>query len=152
MSDMTSDRPFPRGVLVGAAVLVALAVVSAAAARLTGVGTTPNPTSVEVDRLALRFEDRPDGAVAVRAAAEGRVIAVLEPGTNGFIRSVLRGLVRERKARGIGAAPAFHLTRWADGRLSLDDPATGRTIELAAFGPANSGAFARLMVAGRVLP
>ena len=45
------------------------------------------------------------------------------------------------------AAPVrpFRLTRWSDGRLSLDDPATGRRIELDAFGPTNTAVFAHLM-------
>jgi putative photosynthetic complex assembly protein len=41
----------------------------------------------------------------------------------------------------------FRLALHADGRLTLEDPATSRTIELQAFGPANSGAFARLLPA-----
>ncbi len=146
MSD-SSSGPIPRGVLLGAAALVGVTLLAAGTARWTGIGTTPNPTSAAVDRLALNFEDRPNGAVAVVAADEERVVEVLEPGTNGFLRSVVRGLVRERRARGIGPEPAFHLTHWADGRLSLDDPATGRTVELGAFGPTNAGVFAQLMAA-----
>jgi putative photosynthetic complex assembly protein len=41
------------------------------------------------------------------------------------------------------------LTRWADGRISLEDPETGRVIELDAFGPTNGEAFAQLLTAGR---
>ena len=70
---------------------------------------------------------------------------MLPPGTNGFIRGVLRGLARDRKLQRIGTEPPFRLTRWVDGRLSLDDPATGRRIELGAFGPTNAAAFAGLL-------
>lgn len=73
------------------------------------------------------------------------MVAVIPPGTNGFLRGSLRGLARERKRQGIGAGPAFRLVRWADGRLTLEDPATRRVIDLAAFGPTNSGAFADLL-------
>jgi len=83
----------------------------------------------------------------VYAASGGDVVEVLEPGTNGFVRGVLRGLARDRKLRGIGPQPPFELTRWTDGRLSLTDTATGREIELDAFGPTNVGAFARLLTA-----
>jgi hypothetical protein len=42
----------------------------------------------------------------------------------------------------------FQLALHTDGRLTLVDPAINRTIELEAFGPANSGAFARLLTPG----
>jgi putative photosynthetic complex assembly protein len=149
VSQSTSSDAIPRGVLIAAAVLIGLSILAAGAARWTGVGTTDNPSGDAVDRLALRFEDRPDGAVAVFAAGDDRQVEVLAPGSNGFVRGVLRGLARERRARGVGSEPAFHLTRWADGRLSLDDPATGRTIELGAFGPTNAGVFATLFATGK---
>jgi len=148
MSDEIRHSLFPRRVLLGAATLLAVALAATAASRLTGIGTTPNPTSAEMEHRLLHFEDRPDGGVAVYARDETAPVEILEPGTNGFVRSVLRGLARERRARGVGSEPPFRLTRWADGRLTLDDPATGRTIELAAFGPTNAGAFAPLLTAG----
>jgi putative photosynthetic complex assembly protein len=108
--------------------------------------------SAPVESRELRFEDRDDGAVAVYEAADGATVDVLAPGTNGFVRGVMRGLARERKRQEIGQQPPFRLTRWADGRLTLDDTATGRRIELAAFGPTNTGAFARLLHAGEAAP
>jgi putative photosynthetic complex assembly protein len=75
------------------------------------------------------------------------LVDTLQPGTNGFVRGVLRGLVRERRAERIGPAPPFRLTRWADGRLSLDDPSTGRHVDIEVFGPTNAGAFADILIA-----
>ena len=147
MSRSEHPHAVPRGALVAAAMLVGASILLAGLARTTGVGTLSNPTSSPVESRELRFEDRPDGAVAVYAVGSDRVVDVLAPGTNGFIRSVLRGLARERKLRGIGREPGFRLTRWADGRLSIEDPSTGRSVELGAFGPANSSAFARLLSA-----
>ena len=43
--------------------------------------------------------------------------------------------------------PPFRLARWSDGRLTLEDPTTGRRIELGAFGPTNAEVFAELMQA-----
>lgn len=151
MSDAMQAR-FPRAMLLAAAVLVGLALVFVGASRLTGVGTTPNPVAPVVERHALHFEDRPDGAVAVRSAEDGEIVRIVSPGTNGFLRSVLRGLVRARRARDVGSEPPFVLTRWADGRLSLDDPATGRTVELGAFGPSNAEVFAELVTARSATP
>ena len=138
MSDPHHDRPFPRGALIGAALLLGSAILLAGAARITGVGTLAKPTSTAIDTREAE-------------GAEGPV-AILAPGTNGFVRSVLRGLARERRLQGVGSAPAFRLTRWADGRLSLDDPSTGRIVELGAFGPTNRAAFAQLMDPRRMEP
>ena len=59
----------------------------------------------------------------------------------------MRGLARERRREGAGDATPFVLTAWSDGRISLDDSATGRTVPLEAFGPTNEGAFAQLFQA-----
>ena len=147
------DRTLPKGALVGAAVLVALSLAMVAAARIGGYRPAQPPVSTVVDSRELRFVDRSDGAVLVYAGASApdesdRPVDVLAPGTNGFVRGVLRGLVRERRADHIGAAPPFRLTRWADGRLSLDDPSTGRHVDLEVFGPTNAGAFAQILMAG----
>lgn len=146
MRESAAHARFPRRTLFGAAALVGLALVATSVVRFTGIGATHNPTSVPVERRALRFEDRADGAVVVYAAEADQVVEVLT-GTNGFVRSVLRGLARDRKLQGVGREPAFELTRWADGRLSLADPSTGRSIELDAFGHTNASAFAELLTA-----
>jgi putative photosynthetic complex assembly protein len=137
---------FPRGPLLGAAALMGFALVSVAASRATGVGETRLPPSPTVESRNLHFEDRDDGAVMVLAAdGERRVVAVVPAGTNGFLRGVLRGLARDRRLEGIGTEPPFRLSRHSDGRLSLTDAATGRDIELDAFGPTNVQAFSKLL-------
>ena len=95
-----------------------------------------------VQERLLRFEDRTDGAVAVWDTEQNDVIEVLAPGTNGFVRGVMRGLARDRKLLGVSHDAAFKLVRWADGRMSLEDPTTGRAISLEAFGSDNSKVFA----------
>ena len=81
-----------------------------------------------------------------------KVIHVIAPGTNGFIRATMRGLTRERIRSGVGAEPPFLLTHWSDGTISLEDKTTGRRIGLDAFGPTNSAAFAQLFTSRRALP
>jgi putative photosynthetic complex assembly protein len=147
MSDPLRHQAFPRGALIGAATLIAFALLAAASARLGDFGATRMPETSAVQVRALRFEDRSDGAVVVIDDTTNATAAVLVAGTNGFLRSVMRGLARERKARGIGQEPAFEVIRWADGRLSLEDPVTGRVVALEAFGPDNAAAFARLLSA-----
>jgi putative photosynthetic complex assembly protein len=51
--------------------------------------------------------------------------------------------------QGIGAGPPFVLTQWQDGQLTLRDTATGRTIDLRAFGVAQTTAFATILGAAR---
>ena len=40
---------------------------------------------------------------------------------------------------------AFRMTGRADGKLTLEDPATGRRVDLGSFGPTNAAVFAGLM-------
>jgi putative photosynthetic complex assembly protein len=143
---------FPRGAIIGAGALLLVAVSAATVARVADIGTTRMPEGVAYETRQLRFSDEPDGFIGVTDARLDRVVATVEPGTNGFVRGVLRGLARERKRQGIGIEPPFELIRWADGRLSLEDPTTGRRVNLEAFGPTNADAFARLLTAGEKTP
>jgi putative photosynthetic complex assembly protein len=145
MSAKPASTSFPRGALLGAAALMTLAIVAAGGARLTGFGTSHVPDGEPLESRDLRFVDRSDGAVVITEVETGRVVDVASPGTNGFLRSTMRGLARDRKRRDLGAEAPFRLTRWADGRLSLRDEATGRSIDLGAFGPTNAAVFAHLM-------
>ena len=74
------------------------------------------------------------------------------PGTNGFVRIVMRGFARDRLNLGIGSEPPFELTRWQDGRLTITDPSTGHRTELVGFGTTNVDAFAKLLLAGSKTP
>jgi putative photosynthetic complex assembly protein len=103
----------------------------------------PAATSVAAERL-LRFEDRPDGSVAVIDAARGIELERVQ-GEAGFLRGTLRALVRERQRRGLGPEQPFRLVAAQDGRLSLADPATGERIALDSFGPTNAAVFGRLL-------
>lgn len=148
MPNSAPGNRLPRAALLGAGSLVVGSLLLVGFARLTGYGPAQPAVSAIVERRDLRFEDRSDGAVLIYSSPQDRLVDTLPPGTNGFVRGVLRGLVRERRADRIGAAPPFRLTRWADGRLSLDDPSTGRHVDLEVFGPTNAGAFADILIAG----
>jgi putative photosynthetic complex assembly protein len=80
-------------------------------------------------------------------AGQDVLMGSLEPGQENFIRGVLRSFARERRSLGVGHQEPFRLARHADGRLTIEDTSTGRLIDLRAFGPTNSGAFARLLSA-----
>jgi putative photosynthetic complex assembly protein len=92
----------------------------------------------------LRFEDRPDGSIAVVDGRTGELVASVQ-GEQGFLRGALRALSRERRARGLGPEQPFELIARPDGRLTLVDPVTEQRIELESFGPTNAGRFASLL-------
>lgn len=94
----------------------------------------------------LRFEDRADGAVVVRDAASGAEAWVFDPGTNGFVRGTMRAFARGRRQAAQGQEVPFRLAVWRDGRVTLQDDATERRIELNAFGETNKDVFLRLLL------
>lgn len=141
------DAPrVPRGALIGAAALLSFTLLAAGAARLWHwQAATPAP-STPLRTLQVRFLDRPDGAVEIRDAAQSdRLIRVIPPGTNGFLRGVMRGFARTRRSEHVPTESPFALTRWADGQMTLTDTATGERISLEVFGLDNARAFASLL-------
>ncbi|MEO1194065.1 MAG: photosynthetic complex assembly protein PuhC [Pseudomonadota bacterium] len=144
-----NDKPFPRGALIGAGLLIGLCLALTATVRLTGmtIGWEPEPAVLAQSEQAvnLNFVDRTQGGIAVYDADTDRQLMVLEPNTNGFMRGVMRGLVRQRMLQGLGAEEPFRLAQAADGRLWLSDPATGEQVYLGAFGQTNRQAFAQLL-------
>lgn len=137
---------FPRWFLYGAAGLILFSLTSVALVRITGNGPDQRAAPATVER-ALRFEDRPDGSIAVIDGRTGELVSSVQ-GEQGFLRGALRALARERKARGIGHEIPFQLIAGHDSRLTLFDPVTGQRIDLDSFGPTNAGAFAPLLTAG----
>jgi putative photosynthetic complex assembly protein len=138
---------FPRWTLMAAGVLIAVSIVGAGLARQARLNTPPEASAYAPPLASrdLRFIDTEAGAVEVREADTGALVHQVEPGEGGFIRGVMRGMARDRRAHGVGEAPPFRLAEWPDGRLSLEDLATGKQIELSAFGADNRRAFHRLL-------
>ena len=145
--DTPAPDSFPRWFLIGAAALVLFSLASVGLVRLTGNGPdqrrAAEPSTVQ---RPLRFEDRPDGSIAVVDGRTGQLVASVQ-GEQGFLRGALRALSRERRARGLGPEQPFHLMARPDGRLTLVDPVTDQRIDLESFGPTNASAFARLLQA-----
>ena len=102
------------------------------------------PDASPAQVLQLRFEDRPDGSIAIIDYKTGKQIDAVQ-GEAGFVRGTLRGLAQERKRRGLDSGPPFELIYRTDGRLTLSDTATGRMVDLESFGPTNAGSFYRLL-------
>jgi putative photosynthetic complex assembly protein len=131
----------PRRAVLGAFAALALTFAGVAAVRLSGAPIR-EPEARTVARRELRFADRPDGGIAVIDAVSGTTLDLVH-GEQGFLRGTLRGLVRERKRRGLTSAEPLQLIARADGRLTLADASTGERIELESFGPSNVAVYAR---------
>lgn len=145
MAQTYQAETVPRGALIGAAAVIAFAIMAALLGRITGIGTLKTPPGEIAVMQDLRFEDRQDGAVLIRSADAGRVVEVVPPNREHFLRETVRSLVRIRKREKIGAEPPFRLSRLTDGRLTLEDPATHRRIDLDAFGRSNANVFAAIL-------
>lgn len=143
MVALTASNVMPRRVLLAIGVVLLGTLIAVAAVRLSGTRIS-EPDEAAVAVRELRFEDRPDGSVAVIDANSKTVIHTMT-GENGFFRGALRGLARERRRSGLGSEQPFQLIGRADGRLTLVDPATGQRIDLESFGPTNAAVFARFM-------
>lgn len=143
----------PRGALALCGTIVGLALAATATVRIGGIAPSASPVLLRAAEHVtpivsrdLRFLDRADGAVVISDVTNGHPAGLVAPGsTSGFIRGVMRGLARDRHMRGLGDGPPFRLTAWRDGELSLTDLATGRVLELSAFGSTNRAAFAALL-------
>jgi putative photosynthetic complex assembly protein len=150
MTQRDHHSTVPRPLLYGVGALILASLILAAGARIIGVEPMWKPQGEPLQSRELFFEDRSGGGVAVIDAASGAEIALIAPGTNGFVRVAMRGLARQRRVNGIGPETPFRLSLWPGGRLILEDPATGKLVNLGAFGPDNMRAFAQFLRSDRV--
>jgi putative photosynthetic complex assembly protein len=142
-----SLRPsFPRAPLILAAAAIAITIVGVAFVRSMGVEPSRPAGTPQISRE-LRFEDTSYGAIRISDAQTGELVRELAPGTGGFVRATLRGLARERKRSAApGPESPFRLTAWSSGQLTLEDPETGRFVDLGAFGPTQVETFTAILL------
>lgn len=81
-------------------------------------------------------------AVTVRNT-DGSLMLDLAHG--GFVTVIQNGLATERKKHGVDPLLPVRIVEYANGRLAVEDPETGWSIELYAFGGENKAAFERLL-------
>jgi putative photosynthetic complex assembly protein len=146
MSNHDHDRTLPRGALLAVAALIGVSLVSVIAVRiLQPQGARAPIEAAVVDSRDLRFVDVGKGEVAIYDWPDGRLVETLDPGTDNFIRGVIRGLARERRSVDAGTDTPFRLSRFDNGQLTLEDTATGRVLTLEAYGATNAASFSRLL-------
>lgn len=142
------EQRVPKGALLGAGALLLVTFALAAHARVTNASDAARAHAeapAVVQQVELRFEDRSDGSVAVLEASTSREVHVVPPAEGGFVRGVMRGMFRTRKLESIPAQGHFRLTLYADEALVLEDPHSGRRVDLRSFGPTNEAAFSRML-------
>jgi putative photosynthetic complex assembly protein len=141
---LRAHKASPAVLLIGASLV--FTILAVAGARVFGLQSSYASVAEAVVERQLFFEDRTDGSIAVIDARTGDTIERVAPGTNGFLRGVLRGLASERKRQGLGPEVPFVLSARQDGRLTLDDTTTQRQIDIKSFGPTNAAVFERLLI------
>jgi len=127
-------------------VMLLAMLVAVGLARWSGLDPRTPDAAVQWQRD-LQFRDVAGGDIAVLDHRTGQQVAQFT-GEQGFLRSTLRALARERHRESLTADAPFLLIGRADGRLTLQDPSTGQRIDLESFGPSNAAVFASLRLAG----
>jgi putative photosynthetic complex assembly protein len=146
-SDHLPPDPIPKPLLYGAAALMCLALSAAMFGTPERFNDPAKLRPAVAQQKSLLFVDQPGGHIAVLDGASRATISTYGPDDGGFLRTVLRGLARERQLAGFGPEQQFLLYRAAtDNRLIIEDPTTGKVIGLDAFGGDNAKVFAALLV------
>lgn len=133
----------PKGLLLAMGLLALLGVALAAYSSLTGGPRAGVPVAAEAlrERL-LILEGNSAQAVKVRTA-DGALLIDLPHG--GFVTVVQNAVATARHRHGVDQSLPVRLVEYANHRLVLEDPATGESFELYAFGSDNKAAFERLL-------
>lgn len=131
-------------------VMLLAMLVAVGLARWSGLDPRTPDAAVHWQRD-LQFRDLPGGDIAVLDHRTGQAVARFT-GEQGFLRSSLRALARERHRESLSNDAPFLLIGRTDGRLTLQDPSTGQRIDLESFGPSNAAVFASLRLAGTENP
>lgn len=144
-----ADRPSTERELIPRTLLLAMLALALSALLITSFAVLtdrptegqPAPGKVVAER-ALILEGRTAQAVAVYDA-DGQLIAEMDHG--GFITVIQNAIQRARTVARVTGNPPIRFVRYDNGRLVAEDPASGASIELYAFGSDNKAAVERLL-------
>ncbi len=138
--------PVPLALCCGLAIL---SLALATFARFTDVGVLRMPPTPMVEYRDLAFRDLVERGVEIVDPATGTTLGrIARSEGGGFIQNVLSGMNIDRKRQGASGDAPYRIARHADGRLYLNDPATGRRQTVDAFGATQTAVFARLLAGG----
>jgi putative photosynthetic complex assembly protein len=144
-----SDRPSPEREMIPRALLWGMLALALSALAITGFAVlTDRPhtgrplAGTVVAERALILEGRSAQAVTVYAA-DGTLIADMDHG--GFVTVIQNAIQRARTVARVEGNPPIKIVQYDNGRLVAEDPASGASIELYAFGDDNKAAVERLL-------
>jgi putative photosynthetic complex assembly protein len=133
----------PRALLWAMVALAMSSLAITAFAVLTDRPPVAQPQAAEVERERwIVLEGHGAKAVTVRDV-DGAVLADLAHG--GFVTVIQNGLQTERKKHSVDPLRPVRIVEYQNGRLAVEDPDTGWSVELYAFGGDNKAAFERLL-------
>ncbi len=133
----------PKKLLVGMAALALSTLAITSFAAFTGREPVAQPQAAEVVREKwIVMEGLSAQAVIVRNT-DGTVLLDLPHG--GFVTVIQSGIYTERRKHGVDQTKPVRIVEYANGRLVAEDPETGWSAELYAFGADNKAAFERLL-------
>lgn len=133
----------PTALLRGMFALAAVSLALTTAAVVTGRPTVGQPKASEVVATKQIILEGLDAQAVTVRNADGTLLADLPHG--GFITVIQNAMARERLTHGVTGNPPLNIVRYANGRLAAEDPSTGWSAELYAFGSDNKAAFERLL-------
>ena len=133
----------PRALLLGMVALAFAALALTSFAALTGREPAAQPQAAAVLRDKWIVMQGLDAQAVIVRNIDGSVLMDLPHG--GFITVIQSGIFTERRKRGVDQTKPVRIVEYANGRLVAEDPETGWSAELYAFGADNRAAFERLL-------
>jgi putative photosynthetic complex assembly protein len=144
-----ADRPSTEREMIPRTLLWAMLALALSALAITAFAVLtdrppvgqPAPGTVVAERE-LVLEGRTAQAVTIYST-DGTLIAELDHG--GFITVIQNAIQRARTVARVEGNPPIRIVKYDNGRLVAEDPASGASIELYAFGNDNKAAVERLL-------
>lgn len=144
-----ADRPSPEREMIPRALLWGMLALALSALAITAFSVLTNrahtgtpPAGKVVAERELILEGKSAQAVTVYAA-DGTLLADMDHG--GFITVIQNAIQRARTVARVEGNPPIRIVKYDNGRLVAEDPASGASIELYAFGGDNKAAVERLL-------
>lgn len=146
----TDPHYIPKPLVLMAASLALITVIAVGVAQLAGLSTDQRPADAEILLSQdISFIALPGSQISVTNSDTGEQLTLLRAGTDGLLRSAVRGLEGSRVSGGLDVAAPYQLQLFEGDGVYLSDALTGRSIRLESFGPIETGATADLLRLGR---
>ncbi len=133
----------PKALLLGMLALALSTLAITTYASVTGREPSAQPQAAAVLREKWVVMEGLDAQAVIVRNTDGSVLLDLPHG--GFVTVIQSGIHTERRKHGVDQTNPVRIVEYANGRLVAEDPQTGWSAELHAFGADNKAAFERLL-------